>query len=279
MRRPTLPLILALLACPVVLAQSAAVEPPSDAAPLAIEQTSSASRAPSRTLGDFGDGRRTLGRFFPNLGRNVVGVFAKDNLNALVAGAAFTGIATRFDDGTGRALRGQAEEFGEIGQSAGTFATVGPLTLGLFAAGRASGDARFRGLSYDIAQATIVNGLYTEILKRSVGRERPDASNSRSFPSGHTSNAFAWAAIAQHHYGSRIGVPAYAVASLVGLSRIERSKHYLSDVVGGAALGIIVGRTVAREDGEPVRREKRFAFVPMTDANGAGLGAGVHVTF
>ncbi|HET7292118.1 MAG TPA: phosphatase PAP2 family protein [Vicinamibacteria bacterium] len=225
------------------------------------------------------DGRRTLSQFAPNLGRNVVGVFARENLRPLLAGAAFTGIATRLDGGTARALRGRAEDLGELGRQAGTASTIGPLALGLFVTGRAASDPRFRGLTYDIAQATIVTGLYTEIFKRAASRERPDGSDTRSFPSGHTSNAFAWAALAQHHYGTRIGVPAYAVAGLVGLSRIERDKHHLSDVVGGAALGFIVGRTVAREDGEPVRRERRVSFVPMTDANGAGLGAGVHVAF
>jgi hypothetical protein len=85
--------------------------------------------------------------------------------------------------------------------------------------------------------------------------------------------------VAQHHYGAKVGVPAYATAALVGFSRIERDKHHLSDVVAGATLGLIVGRTVAREDGEPVRREKRVALVPMTDAQGGGLGAGVHIEF
>jgi hypothetical protein len=36
---------------------------------------------------------------------------------------------------------------------------------------------------------------------------------------------------------------------------------------------------VAREDGEPVRREKRFSVVPMTDAQGGGVGAGISVQF
>ena len=47
---------------------------------------------------------------------------------------------------------------------------MAPLALGLFAAGRATADTRFRGVTYDLAQATLVSGLYTEVLKRAVGR-------------------------------------------------------------------------------------------------------------
>ncbi len=226
-----------------------------------------------------GDGRRTTGRFVKNFGRNVVGVFSRDSLLPLLAGSALTAAATTFDGGTQRLLQSKAEELGEFGQSAGTFRTVAPLTLGLFAAGRASTDSRFRAATYDIAQATLVTGLYTGILKTAAGRTRPDGSDTNSFPSGHTSNAFAWATVASHHYGPRVGIPAYALASFIGASRIERNKHHLSDVVAGATLGLIVGRTVAREDGEPARRQKRFSIVPMTDAQGGGVGAGVSYQF
>ncbi len=226
-----------------------------------------------------GDGRRTTGRFVSNLGRNIVGVFARENLGSLLAGAGLTGAAFTLDDGTQRFVKGRAQELGEFGQSAGTMRTVVPLTLGVFVAGRATTDSRFRAASYDIAQATLVNGLYTDVLKRTVGRTRPDGSDDRSFPSGHSSNAFAWASVANHHYGKRIGIPAYAVAGFIAASRLERDKHHLSDVVAGAAIGLIVGRTVVREDGEPVKREKHFSIVPMTDAQGGGVGAGVSVQF
>lgn len=226
-----------------------------------------------------GDGRRTTGRFVKNLGRNVVGVFSRENLVPLLAGAALTGAASTFDTGTQDLIKGQAEELGEFGASAGTLRTIAPLALGLFVGGRASTDSRFRAATYDVAQATLVTGLYTGILKAAVGRPRPDRSDNKSFPSGHTSNAFAWASVASHHYGPKVGIPAYAFAGLIGASRIERDKHHLSDVVAGAALGLIVGRTVAREDGEPVGRRKKLSFVPMTDAQGGGVGAGVSYQF
>ena len=120
-----------------------------------------------------------------------------------------------------------------------------PLVGAMFVAGRFAPQGRFRSATYDFAQAMIVNGAYTSILKYSVQRTRPDASNNLSFPSGHTSTAFSLAAVANHHYGWKVGVPAYVLASGIGLSRIEKDKHYLSDVLAGATIGLIVGRTVA----------------------------------
>ena len=98
----------------------------------------------------------------------------------------------------------------------------------------------------DMLDAFVVNGVYTLVLKAAVRRERPNEQDNKAFPSGHTSNAFALAAVAERHYGWKAGVPAYLLASAVGVSRLQRNKHHLSDVVAGAALGYIVGRTVVR---------------------------------
>jgi len=226
-----------------------------------------------------GDGRRTVSRFVSNFGRNVKGVFSSQNLAPLAVGTVITGAALTLDNGARNVLRNRAEDLGQFGQSAGALRTVAPLTVGLFAAGRASRDSRFRAASYDIAQAALVTGLYTEVLKRGLGRGRPDGSDQRSFPSGHTSNAFAWATVASHHYGARVGIPAYALAGFIGASRIERNKHHLSDVAAGATLGLIIGRSVAREGNQPLRGDRRFAVVPMTDARGGGAGAGISIAF
>ena len=224
------------------------------------------------------DGRRTLAAFPKNLGRSFVGVFSKDNLMPLVVGAAATGIGSRFDQ-TATALAGRADDFGQTGATAGSFTVMAPLTLGLFAAGRFAHDGTFRAFSYDATQAIIVNGVYTEIFKKAVGRTRPDGSNNMSFPSGHASSAFALATVAQKHYGWKVGVPSYLAASAIGFSRIERNKHYLSDVLAGATLGVIAGRTVVRTNGEPVGRQRTFSLTPMTDAQGTGVGVGASVSW
>ena len=146
------------------------------------------------------------------------------------------------------------------GQSAGSAKVVIPFTVGLFVAGRASSSSRFRAATYDMAEALAVTSIYTAGLKYTVQRTRPDGSDRLSFPSGHTSHTFTLASVANAHYGPKVGVPAFALAAAVGLSRVERGKHNVSDVLAGATLGFVVGRSVAHDNGvAPRGRSTRFA--------------------
>ena len=80
----------------------------------------------------------------------------------------------------------------------------------------------------------------TYALKYGVGRERPDGSDKRSFPSGHSSVAFATATMYQMWYGWKAGIPAYAFAAVTAFQRLDDNRHWLSDVIMGAAIGIAV---------------------------------------
>ncbi|RMF10379.1 MAG: phosphatase PAP2 family protein [Candidatus Neomarinimicrobiota bacterium] len=93
--------------------------------------------------------------------------------------------------------------------------------------------------------AFAANGVVTWAIKLGVNRTRPNGGH-HSFPSGHTSNAFAIAAVADETWGHGIGAVAYGMAGVVGLSRIHDNKHYLSDVVAGATLGTLIGRAFVR---------------------------------
>jgi membrane-associated phospholipid phosphatase len=74
-------------------------------------------------------------------------------------------------------------------------------------------------------------------LKYAVNERRPDG-GTQSFPSAHTSISFSAAEFMRKRYGWEYGVPAYALASFVGYSRVESRQHYAHDVVAGAAIGI-----------------------------------------
>lgn len=78
----------------------------------------------------------------------------------------------------------------------------------------------------------------THILKRTVNKERPDGSNTLSFPSGHTSSAVSGAAFLQKRYGWDVGLPAYLAAGFVGYSRVHAKKHDWVDVSAGALLAV-----------------------------------------
>lgn len=95
-----------------------------------------------------------------------------------------------------------------------------------------------------------INMGFTNILKEVTGRERPDASDDASFPSGHASKAFNYAAFASRNLettglgdaarrGFRIGF--YTLAAGTAWARIEGENHYPSDVLAGAALGHFMG--------------------------------------
>lgn len=77
----------------------------------------------------------------------------------------------------------------------------------------------------------------TFALKYTIKRERPDGSNERSFPSAHTMFAFQGATFIHQRYGFAYAFAAYLGATFVGYSRIEADKHYLGDVLAGAAIG------------------------------------------
>lgn len=86
--------------------------------------------------------------------------------------------------------------------------------------------------------------LTTWALKESVRRPRPFAGGGQmhSFPSGHTSGAFCAATCIERNSGIWAGIPAYALAGLTGYSRVDSARHYPSDVLAGAAIGVLSAR-------------------------------------
>ena len=83
-----------------------------------------------------------------------------------------------------------------------------------------------------------------QVLKYSIRRDRPDGSDNKSFPSGHSASGFATATVIHRHYGWKAGLPAYGLAGYVALARMAWNRHHASDVVMGAGFGIASARTV-----------------------------------
>ena len=242
--------------------------PPADAPP----------PAPALERPASSDGRRTTSRFLSNLGRNTVGMFSRDNLAPISIGGAAAGVGAFFDDDAQRYFgeERRAKWLGDFANQLGKPYVLTPIAGALFGLGRLSHDhPRFRNGTYDIAQVFLINAVYTTAIKYPAHRLRPDRSNRLSFPSGHTSNAFAWATVASHYYGPWFGVPAYAFAGLIGIGRMEKDAHYLSDVLGGAALGCLVGLTVVRRDAEPRTdgHARRWGLTPRAVPGGAAVEA------
>jgi len=213
-----------------------------------IDTTSSGEKAVVRD-----DGRRTVHELPANLLRGAIGVVSSDNIPPLLVAGMAAASSSFLDESTREAATSQLGWSDTFETAGGGFYSAA-FVAGMFTAGRFTGGKRFRAMTYDMLDAAVVNFAYTEVFKVAVGRERPNGQDNKSFPSGHTSNAFALASVAQQHYGWKIGVPAYALAGLMGVSRINEDKHWLSDVVAGAGLGWIVGRTVVRVNGRSLER-------------------------
>lgn len=91
------------------------------------------------------------------------------------------------------------------------------------------------------AASFVMNAGVTYVLKHSIQEKRPDGTDNRSFPSGHTSIAFCGATTLMHEYYSVspwIGVAGYAVATTVAVDRVRRNRHKWGDVIAGAAIGV-----------------------------------------
>lgn len=92
-----------------------------------------------------------------------------------------------------------------------------------------------------LIKGQLVNLGLVYILKKSLKKTRPDGT-AYSFPSGHTANVFAGATMLAIEYGEHhkwVPYAAYGVATTVGAMRMANNKHYVSDVLFGAGLGIL----------------------------------------
>jgi membrane-associated phospholipid phosphatase len=139
-----------------------------------------------------------------------------------------------------------ADNFFAVGKYLGELYTLLPAAATVYVVGRAKDRPKVSHVGMDLIQALLVNEAMVQTLKHTTRRERPDGSGRNSFPSGHAADTFAFATALERHLGWKGAVPAYVFSSYVAISRLPENKHWLSDVVFGASVGIIAGRTVTR---------------------------------
>lgn len=137
-----------------------------------------------------------------------------------------------------------------------SFAVLG----GFYVAGAIGNNDTAVAVAQDgLAASIIATGIITPTIKFITGRARPrenlgiaafhpfslSYSSNSSFPSGHTTQAFAVASVIANHYdGTWVAYSSYTVAGLVGVARIYHDAHFTSDVVAGALIGTLVGKSV-----------------------------------
>jgi membrane-associated phospholipid phosphatase len=155
--------------------------------------------------------------------------------------------------------------FFKPGQQAGSFVMQTSGAFATYLVGRALNNARVATIGAELVRAQVVSQTATQLIKLSAHRTRPDGTT-LSFPSGHTASAFATASVLHQELGWKAGVPAYAVAAWIGASRMEGKRHYFSDVVAGATIGILAGRSVTIGRGAA-----KFEISPLAAPGGIGV--------
>jgi len=180
-------------------------------------------------------------------------------------GAAGALLAHPADDSVNAHLVGKksADWFWKPGSIVGSAPTQIGVSLGLYVIGRyvvpadpnqpaTEGSSprtnKWSHMGLDLLRAQIVSQTFTQAIKYSVRRDRPTG-ECCSFPSGHAATAFAAASVIERHFGYRGSLPAMAIATYVATSRLHDNRHFLSDVVFGAALGTATGWTVVGRHG------------------------------
>ena len=139
------------------------------------------------------------------------------------------------------------------------------VSLGTYAFGRLFDKPKVSHLGMDLLRAQAISELLVQPIKFATHRQRPDGSNFQSFPSGHAAATFAAATVIGRHLGWQKAALVYGIASYVAASRLHDNVHYLSDVVFGAAVGSIAGRTVTEHGRET------WAFTPAFVPGGAAV--------
>jgi hypothetical protein len=105
-------------------------------------------------------------------------------------------------------------------------------------------NSQIHDVSLRMIEALSVTGILTMGLKLAANDHSPNGEN-YAWPSGHASSSMTVATVMNEFYGPWVGIPLYGLSGLVMYERMETGEHWASDIVFGAALGYVVGKTVA----------------------------------
>lgn len=185
---------------------------------------------------------------------------SKENLWILFATSAATTFArqydfdVRVDSGDHRRMSAETSRVGDV---LGSGYPGAAIAISMLIWDKPNGQTLSRSLLFTAATHRTIATL--------VNRERPN-NGPYSFPSGHTSTAFALAGSLAYAYGPWIGVPSVALATFVGASRIADNAHWLSDTVAAAGLGLFWARASYRASLS--EKTSSIAFTPFAIPGG-----------
>lgn len=130
----------------------------------------------------------------------------------------------------------------------------------------------------NMALSILITDIITNTMKRHIYKVRPDGSNAKAFPSGHSSLTFTSAAVLYEEFGETSPILAYSgygFAAVTGSFRMLNNKHYLSEVLAGAGIGILVAKLVYHFDylfkWNPFLKLRDVSLIPRYDNGVLGL--------
>jgi membrane-associated phospholipid phosphatase len=198
---------------------------------------SETSAGTDRSVVDEGENHGT----FSQLGRDLSAPVRGRGLTILLTSAALAGVAFPFAKSSAADIGGDRPmgSHSSIGYELGLWHINLAYLVGSLGYGLIADDSEALRKSALMFRATAYTGLVTTGLKELQLEQRPRRDGDfKSFPSGHSSNAFAFAGSIYRNHGPVYGVPAMGMAVFVGLSRLSDNAHYMHDVIFGAGIGL-----------------------------------------
>jgi hypothetical protein len=133
-----------------------------------------------------------------------------------------------------------------------------------------------------LATSYLLMGLTVNAFKITARVERPDGSSFNSFPSGHTATAFMGAELMYQEYKDIsiwYGISGYAIAAGTGAFRMYNNRHWLSDVLAGAGIGILSTKAgywlypvTSKWFSKENSKNTKTVLIPFYDGHNTGFG-------
>jgi membrane-associated phospholipid phosphatase len=224
-----------------------------------------------------GSGRRDFRRFFYRDALASKFIFPTILISygtVLMLDKSYTSIDQKVEDRVNKSISGKyaADDYAQFASTAAVY------VLDLSGV-KAKHD--FADRTIVLAATHIIMGGIVTTMKNTIDVRRPDDSNSRSFPSGHTATAFAGAHVLYREYKDAspwIGIAGYTIATGTGILRITNKRHWVSDVVTGAGIGILSAELgylllpAVRKMTGMKNSDNGPVIVPSIGADGYGIG-------
>lgn len=221
---------------------------------------------------------RTFAYGLKDIGEEASVPVTTDAKYVLIAGSALTLGFVIFEDQIIDPFQEKQVRNKTLGETSFYGDLLGQLVLnGLYVGGMTIAGYYKDPKGYDRAlgmfKATMYASATTTVLKYTVREPRPyDKSVKNSFPSGHTTTAFAFSGYVAAEHGWAWGAPALALSTFVGYSRINDNAHYLHDVMAGATIGWVYGWGISKYEKQKKEKTESAYIAPILDTHTAGVG-------